>query len=110
VSKILWYRVHGNFLWMDSPISIDRYLIARLTRLRKQGRDLGAVNVGKMQDKQLADTLKARFKLKKIGPGFEIASINDEPIAFVTQLLASKIMRKGRHNQVATHFIEIGSQ
>lgn len=51
VMKILLSRVHGGYLWMDSAISIDPHLIARLTRLSKQGRDPGAVNVGKMQDK-----------------------------------------------------------
>ena len=66
--------------------------------------------MGKTQDKQLADTLKARFKLKKMGRGFEITSINDEAKNFATQLLASKIMMKGRHNQVTTHFIELGSE
>lgn len=71
--KILLSRVHGAYLWMDSTISIDTHLIVRLTRLSKQGRDLGAVNVGKTQDKQLADMLKAKFKLKKMGQGFKIA-------------------------------------
>lgn len=45
-----------------------------------------------------------------MGRGFEITSINDEATAFSTQLLASTLMRKGRHNQVVTHFIELGSK
>ena len=95
---------------MDFGISIDNYPIAHLMRLSKSERDPGAVNVGKTQDKQIADMLKAKYKLKKKDRGFDIDSIKDEAIAFVTQLLASKIMRNGRHNQVAAHFIELGSQ
>ena len=95
---------------MDSIVSIDNYLIACLMILSKSERDPGVVNVGKTHDKQLVDTLKAKYKLKKKDRGFDIDSINDEATAFAMQLLASKIMRKGRHNQVVTHFIELGSQ
>jgi len=52
---------------MDGPVSIDNYLVARLTRLGKTGQDPDAVNVGKRQDKQLADVLKEKFTLKKKG-------------------------------------------
>lgn len=84
ITKILLSRFHGGYLWMDEPISINNYLIARLTRLSKTRRDPSAVNVGKKQDKQLAETLKARFKLKKKDRGFDIDSINDDATEFLT--------------------------
>jgi len=65
--------------------------------------------VGKTQDKKLVDAIKKKFKLKKWDRGFEIESIDDQVVAFSSQLLAEKITRKGRHNQVAAHFIKLGS-
>jgi hypothetical protein len=35
--KILLTCVHGNYLWLDRPISIDVDLIARITVLPTQG-------------------------------------------------------------------------
>jgi len=95
---------------MDSRISLDPYLIWRLTKLSKQGKDPVTVFVNKTQDTQLAETLKKKFKLQKKDRGYSINSINDEATTFATQLLSAKLLRKGHHNQVATHFIELGSQ
>lgn len=67
---------------MDSAISIDNYLITCQMRLSKSGRDPGIVNLGKTQDNQIADMLKAKYKLKKKDRGFDIDSINDEETAF----------------------------
>ena len=39
VVKVLLSRVHGGYLWMDSRISLDPHLIARLTKLSKKGLD-----------------------------------------------------------------------
>ena len=108
--KVLLSRVHRGYLWMDLRISLYPHLVVRITRLSKQGIDSSTVNVGKTEDKQLPDTLKTKFNLRKMGRGFDIESINEDATTFATQLLASNIMRKGRHNQVAMHFIELGSQ
>lgn len=51
VVKLLLYRVHGGYLWMDSRISIDPRLIWRITRLSKKGLDPALVFVGKTKDK-----------------------------------------------------------
>lgn len=110
VVKVLLFRVHGGYLSMDSMISLGPHLIARLTRLSKQGIDPASTFMGKTQDKQLTSTLKKKFNLNKMDQGFEIDSFNDKATNFSTQLLATKNMRKGWHNQVATHFIELGSQ
>jgi len=67
VVKVLLCRVHGGYIWLDSRISLDPHLLARLTKLSKQGIDPSTVFIGKTQDKQLAETLKTRFKLKKMG-------------------------------------------
>jgi len=55
---------------MDCRISLDPHLIWRLTKLSKQGIDPSTIFVGKDQDKQLAETLKKIFNLKKRGRGF----------------------------------------
>jgi hypothetical protein len=37
--KFLLYCVHGGYMWLDRPISIDTDLIARITGLPTQGED-----------------------------------------------------------------------
>lgn len=65
--------------------------------------------MGKTQDKKFADAINKQFNLKKIGQGFEIDSVKDQAMKFSTQLLSSKLLRKGHHNEVVVHFIELGS-
>jgi len=69
---------------MDSRISLDPHLIARLTQFSKQGIDPSIVIMGKTQYKKLTYTLKKKFKLKKGDRGFEIESINDQETKFAT--------------------------
>jgi len=95
---------------MDSGISLDPHLVWRISRLSMQGLDSSTVFISKDQDKQLVDTLKKKFRLKKMDQGYEIDSITDKANAFATHLLSAKPLRKGRHNQVAVPFIELGSQ
>lgn len=69
---------------MDSRISLDPHLIWRVTKLSKQGEDPSLVFVNKTKDKKLAKTLKKKFNLKKKDRGYNIDSISDEAINFVT--------------------------
>lgn len=110
VVRLLLTRMHGGYMWMDSKISLDPHLIWRIMKLRKKGKDPTTVFVDKTQDKQLAEKLNKKFGLKKKGHGYDIDSISDEATSFATQLLSTKLLRKGRHNQVTTTFIELGSQ
>jgi hypothetical protein len=37
--KVFLSCIHGGTLWLDPPVSIDIILVARITGLRKEGKD-----------------------------------------------------------------------
>jgi len=69
---------------MDSRVSVDPHLVWLITHLSRDGIDPTTVFVGKDQDKQLVDTLKKKFLLKKMDRGYEVESIDEDATTFAT--------------------------
>lgn len=110
VVKLLFSRVHGGYLWMDSRISINPHLIWRITRLSKQGIDPTSEFVEKDKDKQLAKDIKAKYELKNLGRWYGVSSIHNKGVYFAMQLLVAKLFRKCQHNQVSTLVISLAAK
>lgn len=55
---------------------------------------------GKGNDLALAESMKAKYKLEKKKRGYAISNIKDKGVHIETQLLACKVMRKCRDDEV----------
>jgi hypothetical protein len=98
--KMLLTCVHGSYLWLDRPISIDTYLIARITGLPSQGEDPTLLFVDKKNDKTLSESMREKFHTVRGVHGLDVPSICDPTIRIVMQALACKLLRKCRKDQV----------
>lgn len=56
--------------------------------------------MGNNKDKEMAQMMKEKFGLVKKSQGYDINSINNQGVGFVTHILAVKIMRKCRANEI----------
>lgn len=79
-------------------------LIHRISPLHFKGHDPAAI-AGKSSDLAFADAMKAKYKLEKKKRGYAIASIKDKGVCITTQLLAGKLMRKCRADEVLVFLI-----
>lgn len=66
--------------------------------------------VGKHSDLGLAEAMNAKYKLEKRKRGYAIASIKDQGVRVATQVLADKLMRKHRANEVPSSVIVLTEQ
>lgn len=66
--------------------------------------------VGKGSDLTLAESMKAKYKLEKKRTGYVISSIKDNVVHVVTQLLARKVMRKCRTDEVPAPMVALDKQ
>lgn len=58
----------------------------------------------------LPEEMKAKYKLEKWKRGYVIASIKDRGVRVVTQLLASKLMRKCHVDEVPASVIALAGK
>jgi hypothetical protein len=59
--KMLLSCVHGGYLWLDRPISIDIDLIVHITGLPSQGLDPASMFFDKKKEKSLTESMKEKF-------------------------------------------------
>lgn len=101
--------VHDAYLWLEEPIPITTELIHMISRLPCEGRDLVEI-VGKSGDLALAEAMKKKYKLERKYRGYVISSIRDKGVHVATQLLAKKVMRKCRANEVLATVVALAEQ
>ena len=63
--------------------------------------------VGKDRDKNLVVWLIKKYNLTRGGCAYDVAQIEEKPLRFIVQLLARKVLRKCRPNQVSGPAIEL---
>lgn len=99
--------VHDGYLWLDSKIDLNIDVIHRITGLSKIGDDLSVHFVGKKTDRKLAAKLTQQLNLKKGTRAYNLANIEDQAIHFTIQLLATRVLRKCRPNEVSAGAIDL---
>ena len=108
VIKWLLELVYDGNLWIGNQrISIDGELIHRITGLPKEGPDPGIEFVGKHEDTKLAQHMKDRFGLTKGNRGYQTSTIWHQNIRYAIEILACKLMRKCRTNEVPAPIVSI---
>lgn len=66
--------------------------------------------VGKSEDLVLAEDMKKKYKLDKKKRGYIISNIKDKGVCVATQLLAGKVIRKCRGNEVTAPVVMLAKQ
>jgi hypothetical protein len=92
--KMLLSCVHGGYMWLDRPVSIDIDLIVHITGLPSQGEDPHHYFLIRRMRKTLSESMKEKFHTFCGQRGLDVASICDLMVRFVMQALACKLLRK----------------
>jgi len=100
IRQLLFLR-HDEYLWLEEPVPIMVDLIHRISRLPFKGKDPATIFEGKGSDLALVKAMKTKYKLEKKKRGYAISSIKDKGVHVATQILADKVMRKCRTNEVS---------
>jgi hypothetical protein len=79
--------VHGGYLWLDMPISINTDLIASNHKLTNTGEDPTLLFAKKKNDKTLLESMREKFHTVRGVHGLDVPSICDPTIRIVMQAL-----------------------
>jgi hypothetical protein len=98
--NLLLSCIHERELWLDPPVSIDMQLIARIMGLPTTREDPTILFAKKVGEKALSKSMKDNFNTFRENQGLDVASISDYLVRFETQVLACKLLRKCRKDEV----------
>jgi hypothetical protein len=82
--KFLLTCVHGGYLWLYRPISIDTNLSARITILPTQGQDPNSLFVEKKIDRTLSKEMREKFHTIRGVHGLDVLRICDPTVRLAT--------------------------
>jgi len=84
--------------------------IHRITLLPHSGLNLAKEFGGNTGEHDLVEVMKDKFKLVKKSCGYSISSIMDPAMKVVTKILARKVMRKCRVDEVPVPVVSLAAQ
>jgi hypothetical protein len=99
--KVLLGCIHGGTLWHDPLVSIDTAMIARIKWLPKANNDLKLL-FKKVGERALSKLMKEKFQTLRGKRGLDVKNISETNVQFATQVLACKLLDKGRNDEVLT--------
>ena len=102
--------MHGGYFWLEEPIPIIDHLNHYITQLPCKGEDPIDISEGKSSDFAIVEAMKKKYKLEKKKRDYTISSINNKAVKVVTQILASKVMRRCHANEVPTLVVALAEQ
>jgi len=102
--------VHNENLWLGNKIPIDPMLIWRITKFPYQGWNPAEEFAGKDQDHAIAESMKKNFRLVKGKRGYDINLISDQAVHFPVHILAEKLMRTCRANEIPMSVVSLAMQ
>lgn len=85
-------------------------LIHHISRLPCEREDPEDISKGKSSDLAIAKAMKKKYKLAKKKRGYTISNINDKTVKVATQILAGKVMRKCRSDEVPASVVPLAKQ
>jgi hypothetical protein len=98
--KKLMTIFHGAFLWLKQPISIDIELITLITCMPSRGENLTQYLDDKSKKKSLDEEMKKTCGIERGSCNIIIKRINNAMTQMETKILACKILRKFRKEEV----------
>jgi hypothetical protein len=78
--KLLLSCVHGGFLWLDRPVSIDMELIVCITGLSSKGEDPLPFFTEKSKEKAYSKKMKDKYDTFIVARGLDLARINNDKV------------------------------
>lgn len=109
IIRRLLFLVHDGSLWLEEHIPITADLIHRISWLPCKGKDPVEI-ARKSGDLGLVEVMKKKYKLEKNKRGYLIRNIKDKVVRIATQLLAGKVMRKCREDEVPVPVVTLAEQ
>jgi hypothetical protein len=101
---------HGGDIWLDKPVPITFELIAQITGLPIQGMDPALVLDDKSKEKALAEEMKKKYGTARGTRDIIIKRINNATTQLGAKILACKLLRKYRREEVPAGVIAIAAQ
>jgi hypothetical protein len=92
--KQLTTVLHGGFLWMEEPISINVELITFITGFPSMGKSPMQYLDDKMKENTLAKEMNKTYGTERGSCRIIIKSINDVATQMATKLMPCKLLRK----------------
>jgi hypothetical protein len=108
--KQLLAVTHGRDIWLDKLMSIDIELIANITGFPSRGMDLTHFLDDKDREKALAEEMKKKYGTDRGTRGIIIKRINDATTQLGTKILACKLLRKCRREEVPAGVVAVATQ
>jgi hypothetical protein len=104
--KLFLRYIHGGFLWLDRPVSIETQLIMWIIGLPLAWEDPLPLFTNKYKEKSLAEKMKDKYDTHRGARGLDISSIKDDIFRFAMYVMACKLLRKCHKDQVPKSAIE----
>jgi hypothetical protein len=108
--KTLMVVTHGGDIWLDKLILVDVGLIAHITGLPSQGMDTTQCLDEKREEKALTEEMNKKYFTDRGIRGIIIKRINDVATQMAAKIMASKLLRKFRKEEVPTGVIIVATQ
>jgi hypothetical protein len=86
--------LHGGFLWLEQPVSIDVDIISLITGLPSMGENLTQYLDDKTKEKSLTEEMKKTYGTERGSHVIIINRISDATTRMATKLMDDKILRK----------------
>jgi len=102
--------LHGDFLWLEEPISIDIELISFIKSLPSMGESPTQYLDEKTKEKSLTKEMKKTYGTERGSHGIIIKRTSDASIRMATNAMACKMLRKFRKEEVPAGVVAIATQ
>jgi hypothetical protein len=108
--KQLMAVTHGGYIWLEQLVSIDVELIAHITGLPSRGMDPTQFLEDKTKEKALAEEMKKKYGTERGSRGIIIKRISDIATRMATKIMACKLLRKCRKEEVSVGVVAAAAQ
>jgi hypothetical protein len=102
--------MHGGDIWLENIMSIDVELIANITGLPSRGMDPAHFLDDKSREKALAEDMKKKYGTDRGTIWIIIKRINDATTKLGAEILACKLLRKFRREEVPAGVVVVATQ
>jgi hypothetical protein len=102
--------LHGGFLWIEEPISINLELIAFITSMSSMGESPMQYLDEKTKEKALTEEMKKTYGTERGSGKIIIKRISDTTTRMDTKLMACKFLRKCRKEEVLAGVVTVAAQ
>jgi hypothetical protein len=102
--------LHGGFLWMEEPISIDMELITFIIGMSSMDKTPMQYLNDNTKEKALAEEMKKTYSIERSSRRIIIKRINDVGTRMAIKLMACKLLRKCRKEEFPTGVVVDAAQ